>query len=152
VDAARCELAAAFLEDLRGIDARMRETRKKLTVAVQAAGTSLTGLFGVGPVIAAVVGDVGDVSRFPGRDQFAAYNGTAPIEVSFGQRKVYRLSRRGTVGSTTPSTWPRRWWLLEHSRPAGPSCLMADRCRPCLGCGARTLSVFDRRRSLPLLS
>jgi len=34
VDAARCELAAAFLEDLRGIDARIRETRKKLTVAV----------------------------------------------------------------------------------------------------------------------
>ena len=61
-----------------------------------AAGTSLTGLFGVGPVIAAaVIGDVRDVSRFPGRDHFAAYNGTAPIEVSSGQRKVYRLSRRG---------------------------------------------------------
>ena len=35
------------------------------------------------------------MSRFPGRDHFAAYNGTAPIEVSSGQRKVYRLSRRG---------------------------------------------------------
>jgi hypothetical protein len=63
---------------------------------VQATGTSLTGLFGVGPVIAAaVIGDVKDVSRFPSRDHFAAYNGTAPIEVSSGQRKVYRLSRRG---------------------------------------------------------
>lgn len=29
------------------------------------------------------------------RDQFAAYNGTAPIEVSSGGRKVHRLSRRG---------------------------------------------------------
>ncbi len=96
VEAARCELAAAFLEDLRGIDARIRETRKKLTVAVQAAGTSLTGLFGVGPVVAAaVIGAVRDVSRFGGRDHFAAYNGTAPIEVSSGQRKIYRLSRRG---------------------------------------------------------
>ena len=96
VAAARCELAAAFLEDLRGIDARIRETRTKLAVAVQAAGTSLTGLFGVGPVIAAaVIGDVRDVSRFPGRDPFAAYNGTAPIEVSSGPRKIYRLSRRG---------------------------------------------------------
>jgi hypothetical protein len=74
----------------------MRETRKKLAAAVAATGTSLTGLFGVGPVIAAtVIGDVRDVSRFPGRDHFAAYNGTAPIEVSSGQRKVYRLSRRG---------------------------------------------------------
>ena len=96
MEAARCELAAAFLEDLRGVDARIRETRKKLTVAVQAAGTSLTGLFGVGPVIAAaVIGDVRDVSRFGGRDHFAAYNGTAPIEVSSGPRKIYRLSRRG---------------------------------------------------------
>jgi transposase len=96
VAAARCELAAAFLEDLRGIDARMRDTKKKLTVAVQATGTSLTGLFGVGPVIAAtIIGGAGDVSRFPGRDHFAAYNGTAPIEVSSGQRKIYRLSRRG---------------------------------------------------------
>jgi transposase len=96
VDAARCELAAAFLDDLRRIDAQLRQTRKKLTTAVQATGTSLTGLFGVGPVIAAaVIGDVKDVARFPGRDHFAAYNGTAPIEVSSGQRTVHRLSRRG---------------------------------------------------------
>ena len=53
VQAARCELAAALLEDLRRIDARIRETRTKLAVTVAAAGTSLTGLFGVGPVIAA---------------------------------------------------------------------------------------------------
>jgi hypothetical protein len=50
----------------------------------------------VGPVVAAaVIGDVRQVSRFPNRDHFAAYNGTAPIEVSSGGRKVYRLSRRG---------------------------------------------------------
>jgi transposase len=96
VAAARWELAAAFIDDLRGIDARIRETRTKLAVAVQATGTSLTGLFGVGPVIAAaVIGDARDVSRFPGRDHFAAYDGTAPIEVSSGPRKAYRLSRRG---------------------------------------------------------
>ena len=96
VDAARWELAAELTEDLRGIDARIRETRKKAAAAVRAAGTSLTGLFGVGPVIAAtVIGDVRHVSRFPDRDRFAAYNGTAPIEVSSGGRKIYRLSRRG---------------------------------------------------------
>jgi transposase len=96
VAAARCELAAAFIDDLRRIDAQLRDTRKTLTAAVRAAGTSLTGLFGVGPVIAAtIIGGVRDVSRFPSRDHFAACNGTAPIEVSSGQRKVYRLSRRG---------------------------------------------------------
>ena len=42
-----------------------------------------------------MIGDVADASRFPSRDHFAAYNGTAPIEVSSGNRKIYRLSRRG---------------------------------------------------------
>jgi hypothetical protein len=39
--------------------------------------------------------DVPALSRFTNRDRFAAYNGTAPIEVSSGKRKVNRLSRRG---------------------------------------------------------
>ena len=96
VQAARWELAAELTEDLRGIDARIRQTRNKLAAAVRAAGTSLTGLFGVGPVIAAaVIGDVRHVARFPDRDHFAAYNGTAPVEVSSGGRKAYRLSLRG---------------------------------------------------------
>src|SRR5580692_2934877 len=96
VAAARWELAAALIEDLRRIDGQMRETRKKLDTAVKASGTSLTGLFGVGPVIAAtVIGEVRDVSRFKDRDRFAACNGTAPIEVASGKRKACRLSRRG---------------------------------------------------------
>jgi len=96
VEAARCQLATELAGDLRGVDARIRETRKKAATAVRAAGTSLTGLFGVGPVIAAaVIGDVRTVSRFPDRGHFASYNGTAPTEVSSGGRKVCRLSRRG---------------------------------------------------------
>jgi transposase len=96
VAAARCELAAALLEDLHRIDGQLRETRKKPGTAVRASGTSLTGLFGVGPVIAAtVIGEVRDPSRFKNRDRFAACSGTAPIEVSSGGRKVHRLSRRG---------------------------------------------------------
>ena len=56
----------------------------------------MTGVFGVGPVVAAaVIGDVRDISRFPGPDCFAAYNGTAPDEVSSGNRVIYRLSLRG---------------------------------------------------------
>jgi transposase len=56
----------------------------------------VTAIFGVGPVVVAtVIGAVRDVSRFPGRDRFAAYDGTAPIEVSSGNRTICRLSRRG---------------------------------------------------------
>jgi transposase len=96
VDEARCELAAEFLTDIRRLDAQLRDTNKKLAAAVRASGTSLTGIFGVGPVIAGtVIGDVRHVSRFPSRDHFAAYNGTAPVEVSSGGRKIYRLSLRG---------------------------------------------------------
>ena len=93
---ARCELAAEFPGDLRRIDAQMHDTRKRLTSAIRATGTTTTGIFGVGPVIAAtVIGCAADVSRFASRDHFAACNGTAPIEVSSGNRKIYRLSRRG---------------------------------------------------------
>jgi transposase len=96
VQTARCELAAEFLHDLRRIDTQLRDTRKRLDVAVRASGTTVTDVFGVGPVIAAtMIGYVADVARFPSRDRFAAYNGTAPIEVSSGNRKIYRLSRRG---------------------------------------------------------
>ena len=93
---ARAELAADFLADLRHLDAQLRGTRNKLAAAVRASGTTLTEVFGVGPVIAGtIIGDVADVSRFPGRDHFASYNGTAPVEVSSGNRKVCRLSLRG---------------------------------------------------------
>ena len=93
---ARRELAAEFLADLRRLDAQMRDTRNRLAVAVRASGSTLTGIFGVGPVIAAaIIGTVGQVARFGDRDRFAAYNGTAPIEVSSGERKIHRLSLRG---------------------------------------------------------
>jgi transposase len=96
VGQARRDLAADFLDDLCRIDTQMREARKRLTAAVQASGTTLTEIFGVGPVIAAIViGETGDGGRFADRDRFAAYNGTAPVEVSSGNRKVHRLSRRG---------------------------------------------------------
>jgi transposase len=96
VEAARHELAAAFTEDLCRIDAQIRGTRKRLAAVVATAGTTVTEVFGVGPVIAAaIIAATRDVSRFADRDHFAAYNGTAPIEVSSGQRKICRLSRRG---------------------------------------------------------
>jgi transposase len=62
---ARAELAAEFLADLRHLDVQLRDTKKKPAAAVRASGTSLTQVFGVGPVIAGTIaGDVGDVARF----------------------------------------------------------------------------------------
>ena len=97
VAAARYELAVELVADLVRLNTQRRDARRRIAAAVTASKTTVTELFGVGPIIAAtVIGDVGDIARFPSRDHFAAYNGTAPIEVSSGgRRKVFRLSRRG---------------------------------------------------------
>jgi len=97
VATARHELAVELVADLVRLQAQRRDARQRIAAAVAASNTTLTELFGVGPIVAAtVIGDVDDIARFPTRDHFAAYNGTAPIEVSSGgRRKVFRLSRRG---------------------------------------------------------
>ncbi|MGQ0804522.1 MAG: IS110 family transposase [Actinomycetota bacterium] len=96
VEAARHALALEHLDDLRRLDDQMRISKQRIAEAIAASGTSLTELFGVGPVVAAMlIGYTGDVTRFPSRDRFAAYTGTAPIEVSSGGRITHRLSRRG---------------------------------------------------------
>jgi transposase len=78
------------------VDNQITESRKRLAQVVAVSGTTTIAIFGVGPVVAAtVVGVTGDIARFPTRDRFAAFNGTAPIEVSSGGRKIWRLSRRG---------------------------------------------------------
>src|ERR1017187_10573504 len=92
----RNQLALELLADVRHLDGQLAESKQRIKVAVSASGTSLTEVFGIGPVIAcSLIGYTGDVSRFASRDQFAAYNGTAPIEVSSGGRVAHRLSRRG---------------------------------------------------------
>jgi transposase len=96
VEVARQALALEHLDDLRRLDAQMRTSKARIAEAIAASGTSLTELFGVGPVVAAMlIGYTGDVGRFRNRDHFAAYTGAAPIEMSSGGRITHRLSRRG---------------------------------------------------------
>ena len=97
VAAARKELAEELLGDLCRLDAQLKELKARLAAVVAASRTTTTKIFGVGPVVAAItVGLTGDVGRFADRGHFAAYNGTAPIEVSSGPKKIYRLSMRGS--------------------------------------------------------
>ena len=96
VEQTRHDLAVELLDDICRLDAQLKESHRRIRIAVKASGTSLTELFGVGPIIACgLIGYTGDVGRFRNRDQFAAYNGTAPIELSSGGRVVHRLSQRG---------------------------------------------------------
>jgi transposase len=96
VEQTRHDLAVELLDDVRRLDTQLKASHQRIRDAVRASDSSVTELFGVGPVIAcSLIGYTGDVRRFANRDQFAAYNGTAPIEHSSGGRVVHRLSRRG---------------------------------------------------------
>jgi transposase len=96
VEHARKDLALELLDDVRRLDAQLKSSHRRIKLAVQASGTTLTDLYGVGPVLACgIIGHSGDVARFKSRDNYAAYNGTAPVERSSGGRVVHRLSMRG---------------------------------------------------------
>jgi transposase len=92
----RHRLAVELVDDLVHIDGQIRQTKQRISRAVAASATTVTELFGVGDVIAAmIIGLTGDIGRFRSPDAYAAYNATAPVEVSSGGRRVHRLSRRG---------------------------------------------------------
>ena len=96
VEQTRYDLALELLDDMRRLDVQLKESHKRIKTAVQASGTTLTELYGVGPILACeLIGYTGDVRRFTTRDKFASYAGVAPIELSSGGRIVHRLSRRG---------------------------------------------------------
>ena len=85
VDRVRVHIVRDHLADIRALDARIKYTGAQIAALVTASGTGLTGLFGIGPVIAGrILAEVGDVARFATKDAFASCNGTAQIDVSSG--------------------------------------------------------------------
>ncbi len=96
VERTRYDLAHELLDDVERLDRQLKASHQRIKEAVKASGTSLTDLYGVGPILACeLIGYAGDVRRFTNRDQFASYAGVAPVERSSGGRIVHRLSRRG---------------------------------------------------------
>lgn len=92
----RRRLASELVRDVRTLDRRIAELDERIAVEVEASGTTLTEVFGVGPILAAkIVGIVGNVGRFPSKAHFASYAGVAPIEASSGEVVRHRLSLAG---------------------------------------------------------
>ena len=92
----RRKIAVDLLTDVRALDRRIGEMDKQIAEAVCASGTTLVNVFGVGPILAAkILGHTGDIRRFPSKDHYASYTGTAPIEASSGDVVRHRLSRAG---------------------------------------------------------
>lgn len=78
------------------LDRKIVDLNTRVETEVDASGTTLTEIFGVGPILAAtILGAVGDVVRFPTRAHFASYSGTAPVEASSGKVVRHRLSLGG---------------------------------------------------------
>ncbi len=93
---ARKQLALDLLDDLVILDRKLKDINGRLKIAVEATHTTITGIKGVGVTTAAcILGEVGDIRRFPTKHHFASYTGTAPLEVSSGEVQRHRLSRAG---------------------------------------------------------
>jgi transposase len=89
-------MATEELADLVAVDAKLKAIKKELKAAVTQRGSRLMDLFGVGPAGAArILCDVADVARFPDRNHFASWTGTAPLDASSGEQIRHRLSRAG---------------------------------------------------------
>jgi transposase len=92
----RRRLASEILRDIRMLQRKIANLDGRIEAEVEASGTTLTEIFGVGPILAAkIIGAVGDVARFPTKAHFASYSGTAPVEASSGEVVRHRLSLAG---------------------------------------------------------
>lgn len=74
----------------------------------------LTTLPGVADVLAAtILGEIGDIRRFPDRNAFAKYNGTAPAQNSSGGRQRHR-ARRGCNHRLKRAFWLAAAAAVRH--------------------------------------
>jgi transposase len=92
----RRRVAGEELSELIAVEAKIKKATAELKGTVLARRSRLMDLHGVGPVVVArILADVGDVSRFADRNRFASWTGTAPLDASSGEQIRHRLSRAG---------------------------------------------------------
>jgi transposase len=86
----RRQLASEVLRDVRMLDRKIADLNGRIEAEVQASGTTLTEIFGIGSILAArIIGTVGSVARFPSKGHGAAgglqRRGGAPQALAGGQ-------------------------------------------------------------------
>jgi transposase len=131
-------LARRRLQALRRLDLEIAELKLEITRMVEASGTNLTAITGISTLVAArILGEVGDVRRFPSRNHFASATGTAPVPSSSGSVRRHRLNRGGnrrlnralhTVALVQAQIDPRGRAYLLRRRAEGKSWREAIRC------------------------
>jgi transposase len=96
VGKARKQLALDHAADVERLDQELKAVKASIGKVVAEHPTQVGEIRGVGPVMTALIlGEVGDVRRFPSKAHFASYTGTAPIDVSSGDQVRHRLNRGG---------------------------------------------------------
>jgi len=96
VEKARKAQAHELIGDVRRLDAQLKASKRTIVEALSSVPTGLGELSGVGPVATCIIlAHTGDIRRFASQDDYASYNGTAPIDASSGPRKRHRLNPRG---------------------------------------------------------
>lgn len=92
----RAAVTRRRLQRMIEINTELAQLRQQIGDLVTATGTSLTSIYGIGPLIAArILAEVVDIARYPSRHHFAAANGSAPIPASSGRTVRHRLNRGG---------------------------------------------------------
>ena len=94
----REDIAKDHIADIRALDRRLDTIDERLEHLVAATGTTLTVLHGIGRINAAtILAETGDVARFPTRNHYASYAGTAPLDASSGEVNGIGSTRPGTA-------------------------------------------------------
>lgn len=138
LDGARAGVARRRVARLRRLDHEIAEMTEEIKQALTAVGTTLTTIHGVGVITAArIIGEVGDIGRFPSKHHFAAGNGTAPIPVASGRTDRHRLNRGGNrrlnramhvIARTQAAWYPEAKTYMEKKRAEGKTRAEALRC------------------------
>jgi transposase len=108
--------AVELLAEIEHLDVVRQDSRARIIAAVEASGTTVTEIFGVGPVVAAMlIGYSRDPLRFTTASRYAAYTGTAPIRVL-----LRRPDRPSALATWQPSVEPRPALRGDHPDPPPP--------------------------------
>ena len=84
--AARLDWLVELAAQIKALDSEARAIEKHMRELLVEHGSTLTDVFGIGPVMATeMVLRVGDPTRFASEASFARWNGTAPVAMSSGE-------------------------------------------------------------------
>ena len=140
----RKQVALEHVADVAELDAKLKAMTKRIEAVLAEQPSAVNDIHGIGAVMTAVIiGEVGDVRRFPNRDHFASYTGTAPIEASSGDHEHHYVNR----GGNRRLNWALHVAALVQTAHPGPGRDYYLRKRAAGKSGQEALRCLKRRLS-----